>query len=119
MQSYENRKKPHICLGWSLYGFAISFIATIVVWIISLNSTWSWITIIVVDAPLFVFVLLMVVFVRLILRKIKKLAETERDGPQINEAVVSEYLALVKATTFQLRVPKKKLEKFKEFVTTH
>ena len=119
LESYENRKKPHIKLGICLYAFAIFFIGTIVALFISLNSNWTWVTILSIDIPLLVVTLLLVFIIRLILSKIKKLAETERNGPEINEGVISEYLSLLKSTTFQMRVPKKKLEAFKEFVTSH
>ena len=117
IESYEKRQKPHIALGVGLYTTLISFVAALISLFFLMTSTGTalWTTLAVFISAL-VFLIVSVYEIRKNGNKIKELAEIERMQTNIPNEVVTQYLGLIKSTTFRLRVPKKKYEEFKAFL---
>lgn len=117
MKSYDNRQKPQRIMAMSLLLSLVTLIAGIVITVLLMSavgdSVWIYMGL---DIATLVSLFGAIFELRSNARKIKELVEIERVEANVPPVVVAKYMELIKITTFQMRVPKKKVQEFKEFL---
>ena len=116
MNAYDKRKGPQKLLFRFGLSLAALFIITIIFIALLLGDSDQLVLSSIIIASSLLSIFGLIILLKRSINEIKELAEIERAQSNLPQLVVIEYISLLKATTFQMREPKKKVQEFKEFL---